>query len=111
MQPGCSWSDLRRHGGMGVLIHRREEVCQRRVLAERATAVLEVRAELVAELRHAARDGHRGRVAEHAQALADDAVANIEQYFEVVLRCVAILDRAQNLYEPARPDTARCALA
>jgi hypothetical protein len=63
-----------------MLVDRREEVRERRVLAEGAAAVREVRAELVAELRHAACDGHRGRVAEHAQAFADDPVAHVEQH-------------------------------
>src|SRR5437868_1873967 len=90
----CSRPDLRGHGGVGVLIHRCEEMRKRRVLAERAAAVLEVRAELVAELRHAARDGHRRRVAEYAQALADDAVAHVEQHLEIVLGRASVLDRA-----------------
>src|SRR3954471_15323849 len=94
-----------------VLIDGSEEVRERRVLAERTAAVREVRAELVAELRHAGRDRHRGRVAEHAQALADDPVADVEQDVDVLLRRAAVLDRLEDLHEPARPDAARRALA
>src|SRR4051794_35347683 len=64
-------------GCVRVLIDRRKQMCERRVGAVRAAAVREVLVELLAELRHARRDGHRGRVAEHAQALADDPVADV----------------------------------
>src|SRR5258708_20915565 len=94
-----------------MLVGGREQVREARVLAERAPAVLEVRAELVAELRHAARDWHRCRVAEDAEALADDPVADVEQQIEVVLRRAALLERADELHEPAGPDAARRALA
>src|SRR5438477_152609 len=74
-------------------------------------AVRKVLVELVAVLRHAARHRHRSRVAEHAEALADDPVADVEQELEVVLARAAVLDGAQELYEPARADAARRALA
>src|SRR5258708_19271940 len=96
---------------MPVLVDGREEVIEGRVAAERTAAVLEVLPELVAELRHAARDRHRGRVAEHAQTLADDPVADVEQELQVVLARRARLDRVQQLHEPARADTPRRALA
>src|SRR5579885_3489930 len=94
-----------------VLVDGREEPVERRVGAERTAAVLEVRLELVAKLRHAARDRHRGRVAEHAQALADDAIAYVEEEREVALRRAPVLHCAEQLDEPARPDAARRALA
>jgi hypothetical protein len=94
-----------------MLIGRCEQAVERGVGAEGAPAVLEVRVELVAELRHAARDRHRRRVAEHAQALADDAVANVEAQREVALGGRAVLDAAQDLDEPPRADAARGALA
>src|SRR5579862_4281458 len=94
-----------------MLVDRHEEVVERRVGAERAAALVEVAAELVAELRDAARDGHRGRVAEHAEALADDPVADVEQELEVALARGAALDGPQQLHEPARADAARRALA
>src|SRR6478609_1217642 len=84
---------------------------QARVLAERAAAVLEMLTELVAELRDPARDVHRSRVAEHTQALADDAVTHVEHRVEVAFRRRAVLDRLHELDEPARADAARRALA
>src|SRR5581483_4515724 len=102
---------LLRNRGVRVLVDGSEKIRERRVGAERAAALAQVLPELVAELRHAARDRHRGRGAEHAEALADDAVADVEQHLEVVLRRSAVFDRAQDLHEPARPDAARRALA
>src|SRR5579884_4250511 len=107
---GALNAQLLRDGRVRVLVDRREEVRERRVGAERAAPAGEVLPELAAELRHTARDGHRGRVAEHAEALADDAIAHVEQDLEIVLARSAVLDRAQDLHEPARPDTARRAL-
>src|SRR5579862_574031 len=92
---------------MVVLVGRRKEVGERRVGAERAAAVREMLFELVAELRHAAGDRHCRRVAQHAEAFADDAVADVEQHLEVVCRGGPVLDRAQDLDEPARTDAAR----
>ncbi len=67
-------------------------------------------AELVAEAVDVARDRHRGGVAERAQALAEDAVADVEQQLEVGLRRVPVLDPVQKLHHPARPLAARRAL-
>ena len=53
--------------------------------AERAAAAVEVRDELVPELVDVARDRHRGGVAERAEALAVDPVADGEQQVELVL--------------------------
>src|SRR4051794_1461531 len=65
-----------------VLRDRREDALERR-LGERAAAAVEVRDELVAELVDVASDCHRGRVAERAQALAVDAVADRQQQVEL----------------------------
>src|SRR4051812_16353708 len=101
---GALKRELLRYRGVLVLVDGGEEVRERRVLAERAAAVLEVRVELVAELRHARRDGHRRGVAEHAQALADDPVADVEADVEILLGRAAVLDRLEDLDEPARAD-------
>src|SRR6476660_3636128 len=93
-----------------MLVDRREQPGELRVRAERAAAVLEMRAELVPELRHAARHRHRRGVAKDAEALADDPVADVEHQIEVALPCGSVLDRPQELNEPARPDAARRAL-
>src|SRR5690349_7138591 len=98
-------------GRVCVLVDRCEEVRKRRVGAERAAAVPEVLAELVAELGDATRNGHSRRISENAEALADDAVAHVEQNLEVVLGRRSVLDGAQDLHEPARADAAGRALA
>src|SRR5581483_11342145 len=108
---GALKAQLLGHRCVRVLVDGREQVRERRVSAERAAAVLEMRAELAAELRHAARDRHRGGVAEHAEALADDAVADVEDDVEVAGRRGSLLEGAHELDEPARADAARRALA
>src|SRR5205823_13029668 len=82
----------------------------RRVAAERAAALVDVRLELVAELGDVARDDHRVRVAERAEALAVDAVADVEQQVELALRRAAVLELAQDRRQPARALAARRAL-
>src|SRR6185436_19133291 len=89
-------------GRVRVHRHRREDVVQRGRVAERAAALLDVRDELLAELRDVARDGHRGRLAERAEALAVDAVAYVEQQVELTLRRAALLQLAQDRRHPAR---------
>src|SRR5262245_30563217 len=95
---------------MRVLVDRCEDALERGLAAERAAAVVDVRLELVAELVDVARDRHRGRVAERAEALAEDAVADVEQQVELGLLRVAVLDLVQELHHPARPLAARRAL-
>src|SRR5437870_8353481 len=68
-------------------------------LAVGAAALVDVALELLAEPVHVARDRHRGRVAERAEALAEDPVADVEQQVELVLRRLAVLDRAQRSEE------------
>ena len=68
-----------------MLVDRREHALERRVVAVRTAAVVDVRLELGAEARDVARDRHRGRVAERAEALAEDPVADVEQQVEVAL--------------------------
>src|SRR5829696_5021756 len=99
------------HGRVRVLVDRGEQALERRGAAERAAAIVDVRLELAAELVDIACDRHRRRVAERAQALAEDAVADVEQEIELALRCAAVLDLAQDLDHPARPLAARRALA
>ena len=72
---------------------------------------VDVRLELVAELVGVRGDRHRRRVAERAQALADDPVADGEEQVELALRRVAGLELAQDRGHPACPLAARRALA
>ena len=74
-------------------------------------AVVDVRLELVAELVDVARDRDRVRVSERAEALAEDAVADVEQQVEIGLVAAAVLDLLEDLREPAGADAARRALA
>src|SRR5438067_9744326 len=94
-----------------VLLDRREQAVERRLAAERAPGGVDMRLELVAELVDVAGDRHRGRVAERAEALAEDAVADVEQQVELALLCAPVLDLVQELHHPARPLAARRALA
>src|SRR5689334_9296496 len=93
-----------------VLGDRREHAVERRVVAERTAAVVDVRLELAAELGDVARHRHRGRLAERAEALADDAVADVEQQVELTLARVAGLELAQDGRHPSRPLATRRAL-
>src|SRR5204863_462032 len=94
-----------------VLVERREEILQRRRTGEWTAASVDVRLELVAELVDVARDRHRRRVAERAEALAEDAVAHREEQVELRLVGPAVLDLVQQLHHPARALSARRALA
>src|SRR5258707_9140856 len=96
---------------MTVHRDRRQDVVERRGATERAAALLDVRDELVAELRDVAGDDDRVRVAERAEALAVDPVADVEQQVEVALRRAAVLELAQDRRQPARAFAARRALA
>src|SRR5829696_5464603 len=96
---------------MVVLLDRREQALERGLAAERAAAVVDVLLELVAEAVDVARNRHRGRVAEGAEALAEDAVADVEQQVELPLPRAALLDLVQQLHHPAGSLAARRALA
>src|SRR5689334_8807964 len=86
------------HGRMvPMLVDGREQPVQRRLARMRAAAEVDVLLEVVAELVDVAGDRHRGRVAERAEALAEDAVADVEQQVELVLGGVAVLDLVQDL--------------
>src|SRR5688572_19801820 len=63
-----------RHRRVRVLIRGGEDALQRGSAGEGAAARVDVRLELVPEAVDIARDRHRSRVAERAQALAEDAV-------------------------------------
>src|SRR3954447_2196324 len=96
---------------MRVLVDRSKQVRERAVLPVGTAAGSQMLAELCAELRDAARDRHRSGVTQYTQALADDAVADVEQNLEILIRRGAFLDGAKDLHEPARADAARRALA
>src|SRR5437763_6288491 len=85
---------------MRVHLDRCEHAVERGVAAERAAALVDVRLELVPELRDVARDDDRVRVAERAQALAVDAVADVEQQVEVALRRAPVLQLAEDRGQP-----------
>src|SRR5256885_7785110 len=95
---------------VAMLIDGREDALERRLAFVRAPAGANVVAELAAELVDVARDRHRGRVAERAEAVAEDPVADVEQEVEVVLLGVAVLDPVQELHHPAGALAARRAL-
>src|SRR5260370_30195238 len=90
---------------------RGEHVVERRRIAERTPALLDVRDELGAELLDVARDRDRRGLAERAEALAVDAIAHVQQKVELRLQGLARLQPAQDLRHPARSFTARRALA
>src|SRR6267142_1836656 len=88
-----------------------KDVIQGRFPAERAAALVDVRDELVAELRDVARDDDCVRVAERAEALAVDPVADVEQQVEVLLRGAPVLELAEDRRQPAGAFAARRAFA
>src|SRR5918992_763690 len=106
---GCSCGHLDRRV-VRVLVDRGRHALERRLAAVRAPALVDVRPELVAELADVARDRHRSRVTQRTEALAEDAVADVEQQIELRVLRVAGLDLLQQLYLPARPLAARGAL-
>ena len=68
-----------------VLLDRGDDALERRLAAKWAAAGVDVLPELGAELVDVARDRHGGRVAERAEALAEDAVADVQQQVELAL--------------------------
>src|SRR5436305_2423295 len=83
----------------------------RALLDERAAALVDVALELLPVLRHVARHRHRHGVPERTQALAENAVADVQEQVELALPGLAHLDAADDLDAPARPLPARRALA
>src|SRR3954470_929872 len=81
------------------------------VVRERAAALVDVALELVAEVGDVARHRHRHRVAQWAQAVAEDAVAHVQQQVELALAGRAHLDAADDVHAPARALAAGRALA
>src|SRR5262245_17591635 len=81
----------------GVLLRRREDALERRLAVERAASEVDVRLVLVAELVDVAQDGDRVGVAERAQALAHDPVADGEEQVEVGLGRSTVLDLLEDL--------------
>src|SRR5580765_791934 len=109
---GRSWHGRSsRHPTMGMDGDRGEHVVQRRGGAERTPALVEVRHELGSELLDIAGNGDRRRLAERAQALAVDPVADVEEKVELGLLRLARLEPAQDLRHPARAFPTRRALA
>src|SRR5512133_1955692 len=104
-QPESRWHLGNR--SMRMLVDRREQAFERRLAAERAPALVDVRAELVAELDDVRRNGHRRGVAERAETLAEDSVTDVEQQVELRMRRVTLLNRLEQLHHPARSLTAR----
>src|SRR6266480_2963164 len=85
---GCS----RRHLGDGmvrVCVARRHDAFERRLAVEGTAALLDVRDELGAPVLHEARNGIHGEVAERAQRLAEDAVADGAKQIDVGQLAVA----------------------
>src|SRR5690348_4239533 len=91
--------------------NRRKHVMQRRGRSEGAFAVVDVLLELAAELADVARDCDRRGLTERAEALAVDAVADVEQEVELVLLRFAGFEPAQDLRHPAGALAAGRALA
>jgi hypothetical protein len=85
-------------------------VVERRLAAERAATLVEMALELVAELRDVARHRHCGRVAERAEAVAEDPVADVQQEIELALLRLARLDLLEQVDHPPGPLAARRAL-
>src|SRR4029453_7507500 len=79
--------------------------------AETAAPLFDVTVKLVPELLRVARDAPDREIAECAERLALDSVADVDEEIEVVLRSVSSLDLLQQLDEPARPLPAGRALA
>src|SRR6476469_2144321 len=102
--------DLGRADVCLVDVRRRDDPLERRGALERAAALLDVREELVAELRDVARHGDRVGVAERTQARSVDVLADVEQEVEVCVCPAAGLDLPEDLGDPARPDAAGGAL-
>src|SRR5207247_10131735 len=94
-----------------VLVDRSEDGLHRRLALERTAALVDVGLELGPELGHVARDRHRRRVPERAEAMAEDPVADVEEQVELGLLGAPGLDLLQDLHHPAGPLAARRALA
>src|SRR5438128_8816652 len=93
-----------------VLRDRGQHVVQRRRVAERTPALVDVRLELLAELLDVARDGDRGGLPERAEALPVDPIAYVQQEIQLVLLGVPGFEPAQDLRHPAGSLAARRAL-
>src|SRR5207237_9871780 len=87
-----------------------DDAFDRRLAAERAAALLDVRYELLPVLVHVARDRIDGEVAESAERLAEHAVAHVAQQVEIGALCPARLDLLEQADHPPRPLAARRAL-
>ena len=77
----------------------------------RAPRLLHVLLELLAEVLEHRGDGHRHRVAEHAQAVADDVPLDLLEDVEVHGRALAVVDPLEHLHGPVGALAAGDALA
>src|SRR5437773_6642760 len=101
------WPSSRGHLDLGadarvVPVDRRQHVVERGLAVERTPALVDVALELAPELGDVAGHRHRGGIAERAQAVAEDPVADVEQEIEFPLRGLAVLDLPQDRDHPAR---------
>ena len=84
-----------------VLVGRSEDALDRRPAGEGATALLDVRLELAAELAQVALHRIDREVAERAQRTAEDPRAHALDQIEVGVLAAAVLDLLKELDEPA----------
>ena len=80
------------------------------IISGTGTSLIDV-GELVAEVLERGAQAHRGAVAQRAEGLAEDAVAERFELVEVARRAVAGLDPAHDLDHPVEPFAAGGALA
>src|SRR5579859_5940674 len=79
--------------------------------ADFAMAVLDMIFEFFAEEADAADNGAGGRIAEGAEGLSADVIANIDQQIDILLAALAMLQALQNLGQPVGSFAARRAFA
>src|SRR5581483_6446917 len=95
---------------MRVHLGRREDPLERRVAAEGAAALLDVRDELAAPLGDVARHRIDRELPERAEHLAEDPAVDRLEQLEVARLPAPALDLLEDLDHPASPLAARRAL-
>src|SRR3954452_25542454 len=103
----AGWVEHRAGAGVAAAVDLPQRGAEHVVLA----AGLDVLLDLLAEVLDHRADRHRHRVAEHAQAVADDLLLDRGHDVEVHRRGVAVLDPLEHLHGPVRALAARGALA
>src|SRR5690349_834441 len=91
------------HSRKRMAVARRDDALERRFAVERAASLLDVRDELVAPVPDVARDRIHREVAERAERLAEDAVADGVQQVDVAELGRARLEALEQLHHPPRP--------